>query len=381
MLDGAVSFDIERYAEVPDRLARVARDLEAAAELLVRSGEPAGANAAAAVDAFAGWVRREQGRAADRWARILAIPGFDAFDRWEHRPGGGSFVWDVDWVTRTDGDLHSYEELVALATVRGSLSALLGQVEREEPLDRDEVDAALAALAAIDEPAVASALLDALGAGGFRRLHGILAATTDPTDAGDVERLEEGIGMLTGLFATASRATGRDQLSEAFLDDFVGTPAAGATFDGPVPVAPPPPNAVDTAQEVFAGLDFGREVAARLAAVAGPTGALVVLERAGTAFAVISAAMPLVELVQHGPLSGEFAGTSITSGLGLAGFLSTSTPVTFACFAAASIVSLIVATGEGGTPPGLVLSPDVPNPGGSHYPYFVDETGTPAAPS
>jgi hypothetical protein len=307
----------------------------------------------------------------------MAIPGFDSFDRWDHRAGGGSSIWDVDWVTPTDGDMHSYEELVALSTVRGSLSPLLGRLDREEPLDRDEVDAALAALAAIDHPAVASALLDALGAGGYRQLHELVAATTDPTDEGDVERLEDGIGTLTGLFATASRAAGTDRLSDGFLDDLLGGPAPAA---GAVPPPPPPVDGVDAAQDAFAGLDFGREVAARLAAAAGPDGLLVVLERAGTAFAVISAAMPLVELLQHGPLSGEFVGTSITSGLGLAGFLAASTPVTVACFAAASIVSLIMATGEGGTPPGLVLPPDAPNPGGSHYPYYVDETGTPVAP-
>lgn len=366
MLDGAVTFDVERYAEVPDRLARVAHDLEAAADLLVRSGDPVGAATAAAVDSLAGWVRRERWRAAERWERILAIPGFERFRDWDG--GRGAWTWDVDWVTGTDGDLHSYEELVALATYRESLVELLGRIEREEPIGVAEVDAALAAVAAIDGPEAAAALLDVLGADGFRRLQAALAVTTDRSDRASLERFEAGMTMLTARFATATHATGRAALSEAFLDDFLGPPSSATDA---VPVVPG--SAVDQVLSALTFLDLGREVYERLSRVVTGTAGL---ELPGVVFAGANALLPLVALLREGPLSSEFAGTSVGSALGLASFLAETAPVTLAFFLASGFVALILNSGEG-EPPGLVLSPDAANPGGSHYPYYVDEAGVP----
>lgn len=379
MLDGVVAFDVERYSSLPERLRRLAGDLDAAAELLARAGDPAGAGAAAHLEDLAAWVRREQARAAARWEQILAIPGFARFETWEWERGGGSWVFDVDWISRTDDDLHSYEELVALTAFQRTFAPLLDQVEEGDPIDRDDVDAALAAAAAIDHPATAAVLLDLLGATGFRRLHGALAATVgDPDDDGDRRRLEDGMGTLTALLATGTRAVGRHALSDRFLDDLLGPATAGHR-----PVASDRPgSAVDAAQRAFAALDFSREVAGRMASVTGPRGALVVLERAQVPFAVLSVGMPLVDLLQHGPASSEFVESTITSGLNLAAFLAESAPVSLAFFAGALLVSLLFATADdGGRPPRPVRSPDAPNPGGAHYPLHVDEAGVPAAPN
>lgn len=381
MLDGVVTFDIERYSHMPDRLARIASDLEEAARLLLGSGDPTGASAAGLLDQLAGWVRLQQARAADRWEQITSIPGFARFEEWQWEGSDGSFVWDLGWVTASDGAMHSYEELVALATFEATLRPLLARVEAGDPLEQGEVDAALAAIATIESPAVASALLDALGASGFRQLHHAIGATTDPTDPDDVARLEDGIGTLTALFASATRAVGRERLSDSFVDDFLGPPPDGPSGGEAVPaVGTAGTDQVDATQAAFAALAFGRDVAERLAALAGPRGALVVLERAGAPFAILTAGMPLVDLLQHG-IGPEVAESTLTSGLGLAAFLTESAAVSVVLFSAAVIVSLVFATGDGGTPPGLVLSPDATNPGGHHYPQHVNEAGVPASPN
>lgn len=372
MLDGVVAFDLERYGHVPDRLRHAARELESAAEGLARAGHPAGSRAARLLDTMAAWVQAEQARAADRLERITSIPGFHAFRSWEGPALG--WEWDVDWITSADGEMHSYEDLVAMTAYQLAVHPVVLDLERGEPLDPEAVDAALAAVQGM-EPPEAAALLHLLGADGFRRLHEALAATTDPGDEGDVRRLEDGLGTLTALFASASRAVGTDRLDRRFVDEFVA-PLEGALEDaGPIS-----DEDVDAAQAAFARLDFGREVAGRLASVTGPEGAVLLLERAGRPFAVIGALMPLVELAQHGPASPEFIESALTTGLNLAGFLASGTVASVGFFGAGLLVTILFALGSqvDGRPRRRVLSPDAENPGGSHYPFYVDEAGVPA---
>ena len=372
MVDDVAAFDLQRFSQLPDRLAHIAADLEDAATELWRSDEPAGASAARAIDAAVGWVRREQARAAERWARIVAIPGFRVFEGWDS--GGRRWAWDVDWVTSVDTPMHSYAQLEAIATYQHVLHPVVLDVERGDPVGPDEVAAALAALhAAADDPPVAASLLNLLGATGYRQLHAALAATAGAgSDEDDLSRLEAGASTLTAAFAAASHATGRHRLQPAFLDDLLGTDDAIEAD------ARPSPSSVDAAQQVFTALDFSREVGERLASVTGPRGALVVLQRAGTPFAVLSLAMPLVELLQHGPLSPQFAESTITTSLGVAALLVEGAAASIVLLGAAAFVGLIFASADdGGQPRRPTRGGANPTQGTTAADLHLDDHGVP----
>lgn len=370
MCEDVVSFHIARYELVPATLARIAGDLEDAARSLRREDHPAAGRAARALDGAAVWVRAEQAAAAARWERIMAIPGIHLFNQWRSRREGRT--WDFEWLTGDDGLTFSFGQLEAITSYRAVIEPLLSQIEREEPLDPDDVDAAIALLAAADQPEVAATLLNLLGADGFFLLHRAAAATAGDLDDPDaVERLEDELGVLTATFATATNARGRVRLDPAFVDGFVG---AAEALDVE---AEPTPEQIDAAMAAFAQLDFSREVAARLAAVTGPSGGVAVLERLGRPFIVITVALPLVELLRHGPLSEEFVTTSITTALSIASFLAEGALASFGFFVLGAVIALIAASGEGGAPRRPSRGGAGPTQGTSVVDYYLNDHGVP----
>lgn len=372
MLDGAVSFDVERYSHVPDTLHRVARALEVAATSLDWAGDPVGRRAAVALDDLAGWVRGAEARAADRWAQLLAIPGFDRFDDWVHRPGGGSFVYDLRWIARgDDGPMYTYEELQAMALLLDARSLLDHRAGAD--VAPEAIDRAMAALGRAGDPAVAAALLGLIGADGFRRLYSALADSVGDARAAtpdDAERLESAARTISTLFATASRSGEANALYDEFLDGVLGPEDPEAVDD----------REIDALQQHFATLDLGREVLERIARLSGVDRAVVLFEGLQGPFILFTAAMPVLDLLQHG-VSGEFVGSAMSTGLNVAAYLAESGPLTFVLLTAGVFVQLIAASADDPRiPPRPVLSPDAPNPGGSHYPFYVDEAGVPVAP-
>jgi hypothetical protein len=372
--DEVTSFDLQRYTGVPDRLGRIAGDLDAVARELGYLDHHAATRAAGAVAAYARWVRRERARAADRVERIMAIPGFGRLHEWDS--GAMARRWHLFPYVRDGQTAFSLTELEAIGAFRTVLEPLLDDVEDGRPIDPDEVDAAVALLAGADDE-LAACLLNLVGGFGYQQLQlAVFATAGDLEDREAAADLEDRLGQLTAAFAAASRAPGRHRLDDAFLDELL----AGTDVDLEVTGAPTP-TALDEARASFARLDFGRDVLERLARATGPQGVVAVFERSGAPFAVLTAAMPLLALTEHGPLSAEFAEAAISSTLSLASFLATGALASFGFFALGALVTLVFATADdGGTPRRPTRGGSNPGgPGSGAADLHLDDHGVPVA--